>query len=207
MIRTVCFCVTAVAMTLLPSVCSAQSLWQRRDPSKVFLFYDTEARFVGDLITILIQENTGVDNKEDRNLKKDTESKGMFDYKGSTNSPSGSASADASLNSTLTSNRKFDGSTKFTSDRRFTDRVTVLVLDIQPNGNLVIGGKRQVIVAGDVRTLVVSGVVRPIDIKPDNSVASQFIANFHMDYEGVGVEPAFVNQGLLGRLGNRLWPF
>ena len=205
--RIVCCLLSATLGLLLPSVCPAQSMWQNRDPSKVFLFSDTEARSVGDLITIVIQEDTDVKNRDDRQLKKDTQSNALFDFNGSTSGAVGEGTAAANFDSNLASNRKFNGSTKFSSDRAFTDRVTVVVLDVQPNGNLVVAGNRQVAVAGDTRTLVVSGIVRPVDVQPDNSVRSPFVANFRMNYEGAGVEPVFTNQGWLGRIGNTLWPF
>ncbi len=194
-----------------PSLCSAQatvqSMWQKRDPAKVFLFYDTGARGIGDVITVEIQENTGVKNQDSRQLGKDAQTSAHFDFDTSTSGDIGAGSAAASTDSNLTSNRKFNGSAKFSSDRAFKDRVTVTVIDIQPNGNLVVAGTRQLGVAGDSRTLLISGIVRPYDVRPDNSVQSQYIANFKMSYEGTGVERVFTNQGWLSRIGNKLWPF
>lgn len=85
--------------------------------------------------------------------------------------------------------------------------MTVTVMDKLPNGNLVIGGKRRQVVSGEVRTLVVSGIVRPIDITPDNTILSQYVGDFHIDYVGKGPESEFANQGWLGKLLNVISPF
>lgn len=190
-----------------PKNCPAQSLWEHRSPDKVFLFYDVQARHVGDLLTIVIQEQTDVENQDSRELEKSSDTSATFDFSGSTGGDFGTSSANAELDTALNSDRQFDGSSRFSSDRQFSDRVTVTVLDVLPNGNLIVGGRRRVVVEGELRTLVVSGIVRPVDVRPDNSVLSRFVANLELAYEGAGVEPRFVNQGWLGRIGNKLWPF
>ena len=85
--------------------------------------------------------------------------------------------------------------------------LVVAVMDLLPNGNMVIGGRRQRVVSGELRTLVISGIVRPLDIRPDNTIRSQFIANFRVDYLGKGPESEFTNQGWFGKTLNALWPF
>ena len=198
-----------LSMLILTSYCAvaqnvgAQAIWQQRSPTMVNLFADTQARRTGDLLAILISENTDVDNKDERAMNKDTEAKGLFNFGADANGNSSSVRAD----SKTSSNRKFDGSSEYTVEREFSDRISVAVLDVQPNGNLVVGGRRQHFVAGEVRTLAISGIVRPIDIRPDNTVESRFVANLQMNYVGKGPDSEFSNQGWLGRAVNVLWPF
>lgn len=182
------------------SSCAAQSLWQHRVPQRVSLVSDTAARNVGDLVTILISENTDVANKDQRNMNKDSDASVDFDFSSSTSTP-------ASLDISGKSDRAFNGQSKYTVEQEFTDRMTVEVLDVLPNGNLVIGGRRQRIVAGELRTLVISGTVRHTDISPNNTVRSQFVANFNICYDGDGPESHFSNQGWGARILNRIWPF
>ena len=78
-------------------------------------------------------------------------------------------------------------------------------IDVAPNGNLIIAGRRRQVVAGEVRTLLVTGSVREPDITPNNTVRSQFIANFKVCYEGDGPETHFSNQGWGSRIINRIW--
>ena len=71
------------------------------------------------------------------------------------------------------------------------------------NGNLVIGGSKRQQINGEWRTLQVSGIVRPIDVRNDNTVLSQFVGNFCMKYVGDGDETSFSSQGWLARMFNR----
>jgi flagellar L-ring protein precursor FlgH len=105
------------------------------------------------------------------------------------------------------SKRQFNGSAQLSSDRRFADRITVTVVDVHPNGNLVIEGYRSRMVAGEQRVLRITGIVRPTDINGQNTVESRFVANFHVSYLGKGPESNFVNQGWLSKLFNRIWPW
>jgi flagellar L-ring protein precursor FlgH len=82
-----------------------------------------------------------------------------------------------------------------------------MVVDTLPNGNLVISGERSVGLEGDNRKLVLSGVVRSVDVSRDNVVSSQMVSNLKIRYEAdQGAEKSFINQGWLGRKLNRLWP-
>jgi flagellar L-ring protein precursor FlgH len=181
----------------------AQSLWQRRHNDRVFLFADTAARRVGDLVTVIIRETTDVENRDQRALGKDSDSSFEFDVASSGNSSSSSGSFDISGNS----NRQFNGSSQYSVEQDFADKITVPVVEVLPNGNLVIGGRRQRLVSGEVRSLILSGIVRPIDLGPNNAVQSQYIANFKICYEGDGSETSFSNQGWGGRILNKIWPF
>lgn len=186
---------------------TAQSLWQHRNDSRVFMLTDTRAHGVGDVLTVLIRENTDVENKDERAADKATDIGGTFGFNGATAANGGGGTASASFDSKTTSNRKFDGTSEYKVEREFSDRLTVAVLDVQPNGNFVIGGRRRVVVSGEARTLVVTGVVRPYDIGRNNTVQSQFVGNLEMHYEGKGPESHFSNQGWLGRITNKVWPF
>ncbi len=181
-------------------LCDGQSIWQHRKPERVFLLSDTAARRVGDLITILISENTNVANKDQRNMDKGSSAKFDFDFSSSSSSP-------VALDVANKSDRSFSGQSNYTVDQEFSDRMTVEVLDVLPNGNLVIGGRRQRIVAGELRTLVISGSVRYADVSPNNTVRSQYVANFRVCYDGDGPESHFSNQGWGERILNRIWPF
>jgi flagellar L-ring protein precursor FlgH len=185
----------------------AGSLWERRDQRSAFLFVDTRARRVGDVLTVVVREATDIDNKEKRALNKSNETRGSFLMKGKTTGNVGSRSTAADFNASGDSSRKFDGNAEFSSQRELVDRMTVTVMDVLPNGNLVIEGTRRRLISGDERVLRVSGVVRPIDIGAGNIVESQFIANFQVAYEGKGVESKFVNQGWMSRFVNNVWPF
>jgi len=199
--------VTHLPSHLRPRFRHAPSLWDRRKPSKIFLFYDTQARQVGDLLTLLISESTDVDNSESRALEKESDDRGLLDVTTSTSGDLGASAANLQGEGQSTSKRGFDGSAKFSSARQFTDSVAVTVLEVLPNGNLRIGGRRRIHVAGDQRVLCVSGIVRPVDVRADNSITSRSVAALKVSYDGNGVESRFTSQGWLSRISNRIWPF
>ena len=181
----------------------AQSLWQQRNPRFSFLFTDTSARHVGDLLTILVSENTDVQNRDQRALEKTSDSRFSFDYAGAASSGSSSATLDLAGDSS----RTFDGNSQYTVEQEFTDRITVQVVELLPNGNLLVAGKRRRIVGDEQRQLEITGIVRPYDVSPDNTVRSQYVGNFQVRYQGCGPESHFTNQGWAARVLNRVWPF
>jgi flagellar L-ring protein precursor FlgH len=85
--------------------------------------------------------------------------------------------------------------------------MTVVVIGVAPNGNLLVEGYRQRILNREVRSLRVTGLVRPADIGPFNTVQSQYIGNFQVTYVGRGPESNYTNQGWGGRIINALWPY
>ena len=192
---------------LSPGHSQADSIWARRDQRSAYLFTDNRAHNVGDLVTVVVREVTGTKNNEERKLNKDTGASGKFGFAGKSAADSVERAASADFSANQSSNRKFQGNSGFDSDRSFLDQMSLTVIDVLPNGNLVVEGFRKRAVANETRMLRVSGVVRPYDIGLGNLVESRFIANFNVSYEGNGVESRFTNQGWLGRVGNRVWPF
>ncbi len=197
----------AAAPLLSPAELAADSIWDRRDQRSGYLYMDNRARRVGDLLTVSVNENTGATNKEERNLKKDTAASAKLNLAASGNAGGAGRAASGQMNGSNSSDRTFQGSADFASERQLLDQMTVTVVDILPNGNLVIEGYRRRLIQNEMRLLRVSGVVRPNDIEIPNFVESRFIANFNVSYEGSGVESKFTNQGWLGRIGNKVWPY
>ncbi len=187
----------------------ADSIWDRRDQRSGYLFMDNRARRVGDTLTVTINETTDANNTEQRKMQKDTAVSGKFDLAGSTgNAGATTAKAvNASLTADNSSDRTFQGSAQYQSNRQLLDYMQVRVVDILPNGNLLVEGSRRRIVSNETRWMRVTGIVRPNDIEIPNTISSQMIAEFNIVYEGGGVESRFTNQGWVGRITNKLWPY
>ena len=200
------FIVVAFAASVSVRSSSAQSMWDRRDPSKVFLFQDLKARNVGDLLTVVISENTALNHNDKRALGKKNLAKSLFKFNYALGGGFGTADADADGGYNASAERSMNGDTSFKENRIFSDRFTVQVVDVLPNGNMVISGKRKLAVEGDSRTMVLTGIVRGYDIFADNSVNSRLVADLQINYEGEGAEQAFINQGWLGKRINKIWP-
>jgi flagellar L-ring protein precursor FlgH len=201
------FLLLFASMLLIPAYTGADSLWERRDPRAAFLFWDNRARRVGDLVTILVQETTDIGDKDERQMSKDTKAGGTFNFKGNTAAGKLTRSAQVGFDSSGTSDRSFDGKSQLTIGHNFTDRISVTVTDVLPNGNLVLEGYRRRRVSGEERLIRISGIIRPDDITLTNTIPSQFVANFQITYVGKGPESRFTNQNYLGKLFNLLWPF
>lgn len=194
-------------VTMAPHDAMADSLWKKRDPQRAYLFYDSRARNVGDLLTLIISEASEVENSENRSLDKNSSNGVSGDYAAGSSGGLATQAANASLDFASSAKRAFSGKANYRDSREYTDHITVTVVDVLPNGNLVISGRRCLSIAGEQRTLVVSGVVRPIDLGPDNKISSRYVADLKTVYEGEGTSKKFTRQGWLSRAANKVWPF
>ncbi|MBL7153477.1 MAG: flagellar basal body L-ring protein FlgH [Phycisphaerae bacterium] len=181
-----------------------ESIWAKRDKNMRSIYVDDVARQIGDILTVKITEDSKVDNKAKRDLKKEVDRSASFN---------GELGIDHILPSmpgfsmTAKSSNELKGKADFKDERSFEDSVSVVVVDIQPNRNLVIMGVRDRNIAGDIQTIEVSGIVRPSDIAFDNTVKSEQIANFRVVTKNAGVAEPYNRQGWLGRLFDIIWPF
>lgn len=185
----------------------AESLWKKRKPRYAYLFTDSKASRVGDLLTIVVVQATNVNSSEDRALAKSSQAGATMNIDTEAGGGFGVQAANAGLNFAKNSNRGFDGESSFSSNQAFTDRMTVSVVDVLPNGNLVVSGHRKVRLVGDERSLTLTGMIRDIDVGPDNTVDSRLISDLRLQYETVGPSRKFIKQGWLGRATNVVWPF
>jgi flagellar L-ring protein precursor FlgH len=190
---------------LLPShALQAGSIWAKRRAAAPPLYADDVARRIGDVLTIKITEGSKVDNKAKRDLQKQTNLSSEFNGEvgiGHMLPRVPGFTMDAQSDNALKSKADFK------DERSFTDQVTVVVVDILPNGNLVVTGTRDRDIAGDIQTIAVSGIVRPSDIAYDNTVKSQQVANFRIVTKNSGIAAPYMKPGWLGRIINVIWPW
>jgi flagellar L-ring protein precursor FlgH len=189
------------------SCANADSIWDRREPRSAFLFYDSRPRRIGDVVTIIIQETTGINNTDQHKLNRATNAAGTFNFKGDSAAQKNTRSASADFSAQGTANRGFQGNSAFTINQVFTDRMSVIVVDVLPNGNLVVEGFRKRYLDREERIIRITGIVRPIDILLDNTVFSQFVADLEISYVGKGPDTKFTNQNYFSRILNLLWPW
>lgn len=182
----------------------AGSIWAKRDTNMRTVYADDVARNIGDVLTIKITEDSKVDNKAKRDLQKETERSSAFN---------GDLNIDHLLPSIpgftmdASSENELKSKADYKDERSFEDRVSVVVVDILPNGNLVVIGTRDRNIAGDVQTIEVSGIVRPSDIAFDNTIKSAQVANFRIVSQNSGVAAPYTRTGWLGRVFDVLWPW
>jgi len=107
----------------------------------------------------------------------------------------------------LSADKKLEG--KGASDRTDTlrTRLAAEIVDIKPNGNLVIEAKHSFTKQREKTTITLSGVVRPQDVAPDNTVYSYNVADADIRYESAGPITDANRRGWLAKFMDKIWPF
>ncbi len=194
----------AVFVICLSDCVYSGSIWAKRDKNMRDLYADDVARQIGDILTIRISEASKVDNKAKRDLKKEADRSTTFN---------GELNIDHILPSipgftmSAESSNELKSKADYKDEREFIDSISVVVVDIMPNRNLVVIGTRNRNIAGDVQTIEVSGIVRPSDIGFDNIVLSEQVADFRIVVKNSGVADPYTRPGWLGTIFDILSPF
>ncbi|HKX45693.1 MAG TPA: flagellar basal body L-ring protein FlgH [Planctomycetota bacterium] len=145
------------------------------------LIADKTARRPGDLVTVVIDEVQDISNEEKTDLKKDS----SLDY--ALNSFNVFPNAfDPLPDISATRSEDLVGESTQEKSGSFTARVTAMVVDALPNGNLVIQGRREIRVDDEVKLIEFSGVVRRYDVTAANTVQSELVADARVTYVGHG---------------------
>ncbi len=190
------------------TVASAGSIWAKKGSTDRGAYADDVAGEIGDILTIQISEISSADNKVERDLSKNTAKSADFDGELGIVTPNHNLLPRMpGVGVSATSSNVLAGSSEYKDGRSYVDTITVVVQDVQPNGNLVVMGRRERTIAGDVHILDVTGIVRPSDISFDNTIASGQVANFYLATTVKGVSKDYNKQGFLGTLFDILWPF
>ncbi len=190
------------ASVLLSTACSqAGSIWAKRDKNMKAIYADDVARQIGDVLTITIAENSKVDNKAKRDMKKETDRSTIF------NGDLGNFADLGEFGMTAQSGNELKSKADYKDERKFVDNITVVVVDILPNRNLVVLGTRNRDISGDTQTIEVSGIVRPSDVSFDNKVKSEQVADFRIVSKNGGVSAPYTKPGWLGSIFDIVWPF
>jgi flagellar L-ring protein precursor FlgH len=196
---------TAISLTVFVLFCTtcsqAGSIWAKRDKNMKAIYADDVARRIGDVLTITVSEDSKVDNKAKRDLKKETDRSTIF------NGEVGNFADLGEFGMSAESDNELKSKADYKDERKFVDSITVVVMDILPNSNLVIMGTRNRDIGGDIQTIEVSGIVRPSDIAFDNTVKSEQVADFRIVSKNGGVSAPYTKPGWLGTIFDIIWPF
>ena len=163
------------------------------------LFADLKARHVGDVLTIKLQESTNATKNATTKTSKKTSlvNTGPTLF-GKTYTNNGVPLFNASLDGS----HSFDGAGASTQSNSLAGSITVTVVDVQPNGNLVVQGEKSLQLNHGDEYVRIAGVVRPADIATDNTVGSDKIADARISYSGKGPISASNRMGWLARFFN-----
>jgi flagellar L-ring protein precursor FlgH len=174
------------------------------------LFSDQVARRSGDLITILVQENTSISEKNKTTAKRDNKLQASINLlPGASETPAAVGSSAVGKLPALDANsaKEFSGQGDYENTGAVKATITGRVLDVLDNGNLLIEGRRAVRVNEDTKTILITGIIRTADIRSDNTVLSEKLHNFQVSIVGEGPLTRAQSQGILGTIADVLWPF
>ena len=200
--------ISAAAVTVLIGLIApvqGGSIWAKRGLSTKPIYADDKANQVGDLLTIIILEDHKVDSKVERELERD--SSRAFEVSGDDIVIGDAVPHVSTVRVALDSEKSLSGTSDYKDERSIEDRITVVVEDVHPNGNLVVIGTRTREVNGDTQIIQVSGIVRPSDISFGNFIRSEQVANFQMVAVSEGVTKDFTKPGWFGKFLDAIWPF
>jgi flagellar L-ring protein precursor FlgH len=109
------------------------------------------------------------------------------------------------------SSRSFEGDARQEKDSLFEARIAVVVIDVLPNGNMVVAATRVVQIDDETKTLKISGLVRRLDVTTGNTVLSSQVADARVSIQSEGGNGRTVTKGPVGQLFDTLvwaaWPF
>jgi flagellar L-ring protein precursor FlgH len=165
----------------------------------VALFENAVARRVGDTLTIRLNERTNASKSSSTSTSKSTN----IDIPGPiiAGRPVTRNGVEI-LTTQVDNNAEFDGEGASTQSNRLEGDITVTVAQRLANGNLLVRGQKWISINQGQEYVRIQGIVRPIDIDPDNSISSLKVADAMIAYGGKGALANANSPGLLARFFN-----
>lgn len=189
-------------------VYSPGSLWPG-ESARNTLFSDNKARYVNDIVTIVIDESSSGENKASTNTSRDTKtSAGISALLGvDTAFLKDNATMGGQIAVGGTSANSLKGTGDTSRGGKLQARVAAKVVAVTENGLLLIEGRRQLTLNEEDQFIVLTGLIRPDDISFDNLIHSSMIADARIVYTGNGVIHDKQRPGWLTRIVDWGWPF
>lgn len=184
---------------------SANSLWQDTN-----LYEDRIAKRLNDLVTINVVENITGSGTADTNANK----KSSADA-----SVAGLFGAPLDLGMSFNGVNKFSPSVSGSSTDNFTGKgattrvgkligtITARVVEVMPNGNLVIESRKDITINYEKQTLILRGMIRTKDVAIDNTILSSKVADAEVYFIGDGIVQDKQRPGWLAQFLDKIWPF
>lgn len=202
--------ISRVALTASIALCAqtlkADSLWP--DDQARPMFSDKRANAVGDLLTIIVQDNNSASKDNNTKTSKSTgidasvssflfnpQASGLLTHKGKMPALK------------MDSKTDFNGGGSIKNAEKIVAQIAVRVVDVLPNRNMVIEGTRDSAFSGEQQTIVLRGTVRPDDIMANNSVYSYNIADSTIKFVSKGTISDTQRKGWVTKIWDKITPF
>ncbi len=208
-----------------PAEPTAGAIWNGTTRGGTFLFFDAKARGIGDLVTVVIQEDLTAEGlaetdaiRETSNTTTLSSSLGFQDLVADgaeallrlfgINADQNEPPAGTNVNVLTSENEsEFEGEGSTRREGTFQGVMTCRVVNLLPNGVFHIRGRRQIIVNHEAQWITLEGLVRKEDIDVDNTVASTQLAEARLSFDGIGVLDDKQRPGPLARVLDWIYPF
>lgn len=164
-----------------------------------------------DLIEIIINESSNQKSEQSLDTKKDYSTGAELSRFPSLRHLLEAQLADGDTNPLtgveLKSNNKFKGDGEYERKDRFTARISAVVIEVKPNGTLLLEARKQVNTNKEETTLVLSGLARPDDITNQNTIQSSQLANLALTVKNEGDVKSTATKGLIPQVFDTIFNF
>lgn len=168
------------------------------------IYSDAKAHRVGDIISVILSENTQAQKNAKTELKKENSTllNPIIGLGGNAATFKGDA-----LQFELGQDSDFKGDSKSNQSNSLNGHISVHVLKVLPNGNLVIRGEKWMTLNNGDEYIRLTGVIRAKDISSNNTILSSKVANARIQYSGTGTFADVQEQGWLSKFfSGKWWP-
>jgi len=181
------------------------SLWEPGN-GRAFMFEDRRAGRVGDIVVVQIEEQHKGSKKANTSADREASlsagiSGGLFGLSSLTQKFAQYFNIDAGTKN------EFSGDGSTSREDTLTGTIAAKVIEVFPNGDLRIQGKREVTVNSEKQTMTIKGIVRRIDLDTSNTVLSSSVADAQISYTGLGVVDDVQRPGWATRIFDWITPF
>ena len=198
--------IALIIFLLLTAPLRAESLWMKAGSNVQSHFADRRAARIGDILTITISEQVKVTADQETKANKDSTIDNAVSSYLFANSKLGTYKGSFPTTD-ITGSNQYNGKGNISYNQSVNAQASVMVVDVLPNGNLIVEGLRSVMFAKEKQYMILHGVVRADDITAENTVTSGKIANAYVEIKGEGDLSAAQKKGWLLRLNDFLNPF
>lgn len=178
------------------------------------LFADTKAKRVNDIVTVIITENVSQIFQSSKKLDESNNDNGGSFNAGVSGGVSinghshnfGNTGINLNLPS-MSSKRAFNGSGSQNTKQQFQTTISARIVKVLKNGNYYIYGEKEMLLNGEKQIIQISGVIRPQDITPDNTIYSKYISDEKIAYKSQGDINEFTHQNWFARFWSKIAPW
>ncbi|WP_394221912.1 flagellar basal body L-ring protein FlgH [Alteromonas gracilis] len=166
------------------------------------LYSDVTARQVGDIITVVLSENTAATKSANTSTSRDTNAD-LQPITGLAGNPINIGGE--SIQFGLSASNDFAGDAAANQTNSLQGAISVTVVDVLPNKNLIVRGEKWMTLNHGDEYIRLTGIIRPLDINPDNQIESTKIANARIQYSGTGTFARAQEKGWLTKFFSSSW--